>query len=153
FRIDMHRTNLDDGTIHGSRTLEASDLFALSDRVSEQVAEDLGRRPARSPIASVTGTSLVARRFYEEGFSLYSEGNAAGGLALLERAMKEDSTFTMAAFYAARLAQLVRGDTAALRLMAHARALARTAPERQRLLVETAWAWLSNDRAWIPLAE
>jgi DNA-binding SARP family transcriptional activator len=152
-RLDVRRADLADGTIHGAVVIEADDVFSLADQLSARVAADFGRRFPGTPLTDVRSRSLVAGRLYEEGARAFYQGDAAGGLRLFDAALREDSTFTMAALFAEKAAWDVDGDTLALRYLGLARRAARRAPERERLLVETEWARRTNSPNAVAVAE
>ena len=82
--------------------MEAKDLAELAELVSERVARDLG---AQSPVrrAEGTTTSILAYRFYEQGLRAFDEGDSMAAQRFFIAALAEDSTFAMAAYYAARV--------------------------------------------------
>jgi tetratricopeptide (TPR) repeat protein len=140
------------GVIRRAYTVEAPDLFALAERVGAQLAGELGQPPPSPRLADVTTTSLVARRFYEEGMRAFYHADRRLALEMFRAALAEDSTFAMAAYAAARTVIFV-GDTGALRFAAQAARHAGRTTERERLRIATLWAEMTNDPALVPLAD
>jgi tetratricopeptide (TPR) repeat protein len=83
------------------RGAEGEDVFALIDRLSTEVKDDLGlpRKASAEPeiaIADVTTHSAVAYRYYLEGIEEMNRYQFPQARACLERAIQIDSTFAMA---------------------------------------------------------
>jgi DNA-binding SARP family transcriptional activator len=151
-RLDLRRIELGTGVVSRAFSAEGTDLFSLVDSVTAQFAGTLGLpRPTRS-LAGVTSTSLVARRFYEQGLRWFYQGNTEAASGYFRAAFEEDSTFGMAAFYL-----VVSGNFAerrrAIPLLARAAQNAADAPERERLLLRYSWAQMSNAPSAVALAE
>ncbi|MGQ0703924.1 MAG: hypothetical protein ACT4PM_12395 [Gemmatimonadales bacterium] len=124
----------------------------MADSATVALGRSFGREAASDPLSRVTTTSLVARRFYEEGLRAHYQGDHALALRLLRSALNEDSTFAMAAYYAAAAAGLVE-PSAAPELMLQARRVAFNKPERERLIITVGWAQLANDPSVLAVAE
>jgi DNA-binding SARP family transcriptional activator/tetratricopeptide (TPR) repeat protein len=152
-RIDVRRADLAGGKIRGALVVEAADIFSLADQLSGQVARDLGHAFPRRPLAETRSQSLVAGRLYEAGARAFYQGDAAAAVRLFDAALREDSTFTMAALFASRASWGVRGDSMALRYLGLAHRAAQRASERERLLVESEWASRTNSPNAVALAE
>jgi DNA-binding SARP family transcriptional activator/tetratricopeptide (TPR) repeat protein len=152
-RFDVRRADLADGTIHGALVIEAPDIFSLADQLSAQVAGQLRRSFPQQPIADLRSGSLVARRLYEEGARVFYHAEPAAALRLFDAALREDSTFTMAALFAAQAAWRSVGDSVAMRYLGLARRAARRSTDRERLLVETEWARRTNSPNAVAVAE
>jgi hypothetical protein len=82
-------------------------------------------------IADATTDNPVAYRLYEEGLRAYNQYDEAAALRLMNAALQEDSTFAMAAYYAAKN----HNDAASMSNRARALRLAVRAPERERLMI------------------
>src|SRR5205085_8757054 len=102
-------------------------------------------------IADVTTRSLVAYRLYQEGLRAYY-GADPGSAALFRAASAEDSTFAMAAYYEALIAN-TEGRPDAPALLDRAARLAQRAPDRERLLIRYRVAALHQTPDAAPLAE
>ena len=152
-RLDVRRVDAATGVIRRAYTAEAGDLFALVERVSAQLAAEVGQQAPSPALAELTTTSLVARRFYEEGVrTLFVQADSRAALRLFQAALAEDSTFAMAAYFASQAA-LAADPVSVLPLAAHAVRMSRKATERERLLIATNWAARTNNPSYVVLAE
>jgi tetratricopeptide (TPR) repeat protein/DNA-binding SARP family transcriptional activator/TolB-like protein len=151
-RLDLRRIELATGVVSRAYSAEGTDLFSLVDAVTSQFAAALGLpRPARS-LAGMTSTSLAARRFYEQGMRWYYQGDMQAASRNFMAALDEDSTFGMAASYAAGLGDLA-DQRRVFPLLAQAARNASDAPERERLLIRYTWTAWSNDPSSLAYAE
>ena len=151
-RLDVRRVDVANRVIRRAYTAEGDDLFAIVARMSGQLAAEVGQ-PAPSPaLSDLTTTSLVARGLYEEGVRAYYQSDLRGALRLFRAALSEDSTFAMAAYFGARAAGA--GDAySAQNLMAQASRMAWHATERERLIIATEWASVTNNPNLVAVAE
>ena len=102
-------------------------------------------------IGEVTTTSLAAYRLYEEGVrSEYQDADAEAAMRLFRTALREDSTFAMAAY---ELAKLLPRPGEGWTWFERADRLAQHASDRERLLIRTDWAFERNDPAGLALSE
>ncbi len=150
-RLDLRRSSLVTGEVLHAVSVTGADLFAAVDSGTARLLERLGRSAPSRPLADVTTSSLVAYRLYEEGLRALYAGQGPAAFRFFTAALEEDSTFAMAAYYAAqagggsspqyyaRLAQAVR--------------LSEHAGERERLLIQWAWADQQDDPSRMALAE
>lgn len=151
-RLDLRRVQASSGVIRRAYAVEGHDLFELVAQVSRQMASEVGQSPPSPRLADLTTTSLIARRFYEEGVRAHYQSDNRGALRFFRAALAEDSTFAMAAYFAARTARAL-GDTAMIFYAAQAARHSHRATQRERLLIATAWAEMTNSPALVPLAE
>lgn len=151
-RLDLRRIELSTGVVSHAFSAEGTDLFSLVDSVTSQFAGTLGLPRPRHSLAGVTSTSLVARRFYEQGMRWYYQGNTDAASGYFLAAFEEDSTFAMAAFYAAVTGSFT-DRSRVIPLLARAVQNSSTAPERERLLIRYSWAQMANDPAALAYAE
>ena len=152
FRLDLRREDLVRHVVHGAVSVEARDLFALVESATHAFAESLDLPPPSSPVTDVTTSSLVAQRFYEEGLRAFYRSDEVFALHMFEAALREDSTFAMAAYYGGRSAAAY--DTPkSMALKALAVRLSHRAGDRERLLIAQEWAALSNSPARLTIAE
>jgi tetratricopeptide (TPR) repeat protein len=79
----------------------------------------------------------VAQRLYQEGLRAYHAGEWRGANQLFLAALEEDSTFALAAYYAARSVRSFRVDSEFV-LLDRAARLSSRAPERDRLIIRSA---------------
>ena len=147
-RLDVRRVDAATGVIRRAYSAEGGDLFALVEWLSGRLAAELGQRPPSPALAELTTTSVVARRFYEEGVRAYYQGDRRGAARLLQAALDEDSTFAMAAYFAARAGAVQRLSNAA-----QAVRMSHRATERERLLIATYWAEATHNPSVVALAE
>ena len=134
--LDVRRVDLARGLVRSGYRVAGSDRVALLDSVTTLIATDLGVRAPRGSAIQVSTRSPVAFRLYEEGLRSLFQSNARTAGRLFEAALREDSTFALAAYYAFRAA-VVAQDPSESRLAERAMALAPSAPPRDRLLIVT----------------
>ena len=98
-------------------------------------------------------SSPVASSFFDEGLrALYDKGDAHLAHSLFVDALKADTGFAMAAFYVARTDD--EGSIAdASEMMARAMRLGAHARERERLIIKTQWAMMTEDPERMAVAE
>ena len=99
-RLDLRRVDLRTGVLLRGYRAEAEDRFALIDSVTAQVAADLRLRAPTGSVTDVTTYSPVALRFYEEGLHHYYRGDLSVASQFFNAAIREDTSFAMAAYYA-----------------------------------------------------
>ena len=135
-RLDLRRVGLASGDILQAQTVEGADLFALVDSGTAHLVSAHGASPPGS-VAGVTTRSVSAYSLYAQGLRAYADGDINGARTLFGAALREDSTFAMAAYYEGRLSpyriDLITGLDRALRLSARA-------TERERLMIHAGWA-------------
>ncbi|HKG95161.1 MAG TPA: protein kinase, partial [Gemmatimonadaceae bacterium] len=139
-RLDLRLMELESGDVRQALSVSGGDAFALVDSGTAQLAARLGERvggKAPSGIADVTTRSIAAYRLYEEGLRARSAGRNEAAASLFEAALREDSTFALAAYYGA-----VTAPTWAERWPRFARAvrLAERTTDRERLIIRVGWA-------------
>jgi len=148
-RLDLRRIGVGDGEILKTQTVEGADLFALVDSGTARLVAAHGATPPGS-VTGVTTGSVAAYSLYAQGLRANANGDVPGARTLFAAALREDSTFAMAAYYYGRLApnrtQLVAGLERALRLSAGA-------TERERLMIRAGWAWSVTARELGAVAE
>lgn len=143
-RIDLRRVDVATGATKGAYAVEAKDLAELAELVSESVARDLG---AQSPVRRADGstTSILAYGFYEQGLRAFDEGDPMAAQRFFAAALAADSTFAMAAYYAAH----VSNGNATGSYIAQALRFAPRASDRERLLISAEWArGMADPRAY-----
>jgi DNA-binding SARP family transcriptional activator len=148
-RLDLRRISLENGDILQAQTVEGADLFALVDSGTARLVAAHGASPPSS-VAGVTTRSVSAYSLYAQGLRAYANGDQNGARTLFAAALREDSTFAMAAYYYGRLApyriDLVTGLARALELSARA-------TERERLMIHAGWAEAVSARELGAVAE
>jgi DNA-binding SARP family transcriptional activator/TolB-like protein len=149
-RLDLRRVDLASGSVKSAHTVEGTDLFVLADSGTRRIAAGAGGTAAPGPLASVTTTSEEAYRYYDAGLRAYVRGDRTAAAELFRAALKDDSTFAMAAFYLSRssdeLAEMLDN-------MERARRLSEKASPRERLTIRAGWAFLQNDPSFRAVAE
>jgi len=141
FRLDLRRVDLATGSIGDVNSIEGSDLFTLVDSGTARLVAAHGSTTPPGSIAGVTTHSSAAYSLYFEGLQALADGNAVAAEHLFAAALREDSTFAMAAYYYARSTPnrvpLTQRLNRALRLSVKA-------TDRERLMIRTGWAWLTT---------
>ena len=152
FRLDLRRVNLDGGKVMSAVSVTGSQAEDVVERAAAALAGSLGLKAPEEPLASVTSVSLVARRLYEEGLRSYYGDDRTTAARLFEAALKDDSTFAMAAYYLAQTQVGSFPDSEAVHWRRAIR-LAPNATDRERLLIHSAAAFSLNDVRALALAE
>jgi DNA-binding SARP family transcriptional activator/tetratricopeptide (TPR) repeat protein len=134
FRLDLRRIDLVSGVVREGYSVRASDRYAAVDSATAAIAENFGLSPPSKPIAEVSTSSLVAYRLYEEGLRAFYQYDIATASRLMDAALREDSTFAMAAYYAWRSGPAVDSPNEPA-LRERALRLAPRAADRERLLI------------------
>ena len=119
----------------------AADRFALVDSATAALGADLRLAAPAGSVADISTFSPFAYRLYEEGLQLYYRDDAAGASRFFQAALREDSTFAMANYYAWISANPSGIDSVGDR----AYRLASKAPERDRLIIMTVVEWHRGD--------
>ena len=149
--IEIQRVDLTSGLVKGAYRVAAADRYQLIDSMTAAITRDLNLGLPPGSVAEATTASPVAYRLYEEGLRAFYQYDDAAALRLMKAALREDSTFAMAAYYDAQLSREGDGDETprrarALRLAAHA-------PERERLTITATMLTLNQEPAAIAVAE
>jgi tetratricopeptide (TPR) repeat protein/TolB-like protein len=153
--LEVRRVDLHSGIVMDVYQASAANRHELVDSLTRILAADMGLTTPSGSVADVTTTSLVAYRFYEEGLRAYHAGDVTGARRLMHAALREDSSFAMAAWYEARFAAGGRTPEGRPELEARARALrlAANAPERERLTIIAHLMTDNNDPRAVAAAE
>ncbi|MGI8498726.1 MAG: hypothetical protein ACR2OG_14200 [Gemmatimonadaceae bacterium] len=142
YRLDVRRVDMAGGVVRSALSVEGEDPIALVERATARLAQSLGATIPSDALRDVTSTSLSARHLYDDGLRAMYRGDYPTAHTLFTAALREDSTFAMAAHYLARTSgdplNDVGGLNRALRLADHA-------TDRERLLVRAHWAFEMND--------
>jgi tetratricopeptide (TPR) repeat protein len=101
-RLDLRRVDLSTGSIAGAQSAAGADLFALADGATIRLVAELGLTAPPGSISDVTTRSLAAYQLYTEGLRYFHERNQAAADSAFDAALREDSTFAMAAYFSAR---------------------------------------------------
>jgi DNA-binding SARP family transcriptional activator/TolB-like protein len=151
-RLEIRRVDIARGLVRGGYRISGSDRIALFDSLTALIAADFRiGAPVRS-LADVTTRSPVAYRFYEEGLRAFYQFDAYAANRLFQSAVREDSTFAMAAYYAWRVAKGFE-DPSEGPLGDRAVTLASRASPRDRLLILTHVGGARSDLRALAAAE
>ncbi|MEJ2206407.1 MAG: protein kinase [Gemmatimonadota bacterium] len=101
-RLDLRRVDLASGNIAGAHIASGPDLFAVADSATVRLVAELGFAAPPGSIADVTTHSLAAYQLYTEGLRHFYERDQARAEEAFDAALREDSTFAMAAYFSAR---------------------------------------------------
>ena len=151
-RLEIRRVDLARGLVRRGYRLSGNDRISLFDSLTALIAADFRLAAPNGSLAEVTTTSPIAYRFYEEGLRAYYLADLSAARRLFQSAMREDSTFAMATFYAWRVARGMDGSNEAP-LAARAVALAAHSSPRDRLLIVTHIGAAYEDRRASAAAE
>jgi DNA-binding SARP family transcriptional activator len=147
-RLDLRRVDLATGDVRQALSVIGGDPFALADSGTARLVAALGGNGPAGSVADVTTKSIAAYRLYDEGLRAYYRNEMPRAASLFEAALREDSTFAMAAYYDvlanSNSTPLARSSSRALRLAAGA-----TDRERLTILAGFARAAFSPDLAAI----
>lgn len=152
FRLDLRRVDLADGSVTAAVSVTGGRVSDVVERAAAALAGSFGLKAPDEPLASITSVSLVARRFYEEGLRSYYAGDRGTAAQLFDAALRDDSTFAMAAYYFALTQAGIEPDSEAA-LWRRATRLAPRAVDRERLLIQSVAAFSLNDVRALALAE
>jgi len=145
WRLDLRLLELGTGAVKRSWVVHAKDPFAVADSATARLAAELRRPAPVTGVAELSPTSLVARRYFDDGLRAYYRRDYAAADALFGLAVNEDSTFVLALYYAAQTRSHL--GTPILDVLALARRALRTAERLSgtgnrydRLLMRAYWA-------------
>jgi len=156
YRLDLRRVTLAEGTIRDAETVRGADLFALADSGSARLLAAFGSARVAGSIADVTTRSLPAYRLYVRGLQRYQAGDGPAARELFEAALGEDSTFAMAAYWAAVSISYDWRSPERRQMLAHinrAVRLSASASDRERLIIRTWWARATNSPSLRAIAD
>ncbi len=151
-RLELRRVDVDSGRVRGGFQLEGADRIALFDSAAALIADQFRVEGPTQSLADVSTRSPIAYRLYEEGLRDFYQFDAYSANRLFRAAVREDSSFAMAVYYAWRSAVAVN-DTDQVRLAKLALALAPRASEHDGLLIRTHVGFARNDLASLSAAE
>jgi DNA-binding SARP family transcriptional activator len=151
FRLDLRRVELGSGNIQKTYSIVGATLFELADSGTARVAADFGETTPLGSVADVTTKSLTAYRLYEQGLRAFYAFDYRAADPLFMAALKEDSTFAMAAYYAAINEGI--GSQTMLQRFALAARLAAHTTDRERLTILAHYALLSSSPSLRAIAE
>jgi DNA-binding SARP family transcriptional activator/tetratricopeptide (TPR) repeat protein len=149
--MEIQRVDLATGIVRRGYRVVGTSPYALIDSMTAAIASDLQFQSPGGSVAKATTNSPTAYRLYEEGLRAYYLFDAPAAGRLMDAALHDDSTFAMAAYYAALLAVDANRDQVA----AHDRALrlAAHAPDRERLTISADILGLNMEPTALAAAE
>ncbi|HEV8598200.1 MAG TPA: BTAD domain-containing putative transcriptional regulator [Gemmatimonadales bacterium] len=133
-QLELRRIDLRTGVVRQGYRVRALDRFALVDSATAAIAGDFALPLPAGTFAELSTSSPLAYRLYEEGLRSYYQYDGAGAYRLMLEALKEDSNFASAAYYAwLSGSREVAGPPA--KYLQLAVRLAPRAPDRERLWI------------------
>ncbi|HXG43464.1 MAG TPA: tetratricopeptide repeat protein [Gemmatimonadales bacterium] len=155
YLLDLRRTDLATGRLRASYRVEGESSLRLADSGAAALAQGLGGEPPGAPPGGPETRSVVAYRLYEQGLREYFAGRPESAASLFDAALREDSSFAMAAFYRALTVPVSGGDGVSQRLAALGQVvrLAANAPDRDRLVILGRYYLESSDPRAAAVAE
>lgn len=151
-RLEIRRVDLSRGLVRGGYRITGTDRLALFDSVTVLIAADMGVPAPTGSLAEVSTRSPIAYRLYEDGLRAFYQYDAFAANRLFRAAVRDDSTFAMATYYAWRSSVAIAGpgqDSLATRALS----LASRASERDGLLIRTHIGFTRSDIHAIPAAD
>ena len=138
--LELRRVDLRRGTVRAAHRVEGRDVFELVERATGEIAASLGVSAGGLAPGS---SSLIAYRFYEEGLVGFARGDYLGAERLFAAALREDTSFALAAFYH-WMSQSQRGASFTPEELDRVRRLSARANDRDRLLIQ-GWLAVTQD--------
>jgi len=151
-RLDVRRVDIGQGLVRRGYRVTGRDRTAVFDSVTTLIASDLRLGAPTGSLADVSTGSPVAYRLYEQGVRLLYQVDAWAAFDVFRQAIKEDSLFAMATYYAWFAARLVGQKDEGV-LGERAVALAPRAPTRDRLIIMAHVNATNADLRAVPAAE
>jgi DNA-binding SARP family transcriptional activator/tetratricopeptide (TPR) repeat protein len=151
-RLDVRRVDIRRGFVRRGYQILGTDRLVLFDSITSLIAADLRVRSPTTTLAEVSTRSPIALRLYEEGLRAFYQYDVHAAGRLFRAAIREDSAFAMAAYYAWRTAAAVN-DPAVYVMGRRVMSLASRAPERDRLLILAHVGLSYSDRRAIGAAD
>jgi len=142
WRLDLRLVELGTGAVRRSWVMHARDPFALADSATARLAAELRRPAPVAGVAELSPTSLVARRYFDDGLRAYYRHDYATADALFGLAVNEDSSFALALYYAVQTRNALGAPGTGVRALARQarRAAERGSGRYERLLLRAYWA-------------
>jgi len=146
-RIPVQLCDVQSGTVTGSEQVEGEqveDLFDMADRLTVKVGSMLGNSAGEKhplKVAEVTTSSLEAYKYFLKGQEAYEKMYYNEAKQFLEKAVTLDSTFASAYTYLA----FTQDGKAKIRSLQKAMMYSEKISERERLMIEAAYALLVED--------
>lgn len=155
WRLDLRLVELGSGAVRRSWVVRARDPFALADSATSRLAAELRRPAPAAGVAELSPTSLVARRYFDDGLRAYYRRDYPTADALFGLAVNEDSSFALALYYAVQTRTALGAPGAGVRALARQaqRAAQRGSGRYERLLLNAYWALADQDPNAVAIAD
>jgi DNA-binding SARP family transcriptional activator len=142
WRLDLRLVDLGTGAVRRSWVMRARDPFALADSATARLAAELRRPAPAAGVAELSPTSLVARRYFDDGLRAYYRREYPTADALFGLAVNEDSSFALALYYAVQTRTALGAPGDGVRALARQaqRAAQRGSGRYERLVLNAYWA-------------
>lgn len=134
-RLDVRRVDLERGVVRAAYQVTGTDRVALLDSATSLVAADLRVGAPVGSLVEASTRSPTAYALYEKGLRAFYQFEIADAKRFFDAAVREDSTFVMAVYYAWRSA--TPGAPDQVPLAERALRLASRASARDGLLIRT----------------
>jgi len=151
-RFELRQVDLRSGSVRAVYRVEGRDPFELADSATARIAAAYRVPGPAEALSSVTTSSLVAYRLYDEGLGAWAAGDPLAAHRLFTAALREDSTFALAA-YRSWLAAVQLELPSAEAEAALVERLAAQAPQRERLFIQGALAAYFSDPGALALVD
>jgi len=154
WRLDLRLVTIESGAVRRAWVLRAHDAFALADSATARLAAELRRPVPAEGIAELSPTSLVARRYFDDGLRAYYRRDFPAADALFGLALGEDPNFALALYYAARTRDLLGSPRPeVLELIRRARDAAARGTRYEHLVIGSYWASANQSPAALAIAD
>jgi DNA-binding SARP family transcriptional activator/TolB-like protein len=151
-RLELRRVDIGQGLVRRGYRVIGRDRTAVFDSVTTLIASDLRLGAPTGSLADVSTSSPNAYRLYEQGIRILYQVDTWAAYDLFRQAIKEDSSFAMATYYAWFTARLV-GHKDEEMLAERAFALAPQASTRDRLTIIAHIGAVHAELRSVPAAE
>lgn len=158
WRLDLRLLELGTGAVQRSWVVRGRDPFAVADSATARLAAELRRPAPVTGVAELAPTSLVARRYFDDGLRAYYRHDYAAADALFGLAVNEDSSFVLALYYAVQTRAQLGTPIADVRALARqalraAETVKGSANRYDRLLMRTYWALADQSPDAVAIAD
>lgn len=155
WRLDLRLVDLGTGQVRRSWVVRAANPFAVADSATARLAVELRRPAPATGVAELSPTSLVARRYFDDGLRAYYRREYAAADALFGLAVNEDSSFALALYYAVRTRNALGSPQAEVRVIARQalRAAERGSSRYERLVLRAYWGLADQEPNVVAIAD
>lgn len=143
WRLELRRATVATGRVSQAIRMEGREIFALVDGASAELLGALQREAPSTSVAEVSTRSIEAWRLYEAGLRATTEGRRDAAVALIQGALRADSTFAIAALTLATL--LPDGSREKTAMIERAVRMSPQATPRDAMLIRASWLGATND--------